>query len=126
MVGELYLSSRATFVCLALARPRPMTGPPYTGMGRPELVGGPIHLINVLRPPYLADARMCDAASAAPLHGLRTRRPGDGCLLARSSPVPMPILSYLRVYEPLRAFRGPDGAAVREALDRGPVDAAGA
>lgn len=40
--------------------------------------------------------------------------------------MPVPILSYLRVYEPLRAFEGPDGAGVREALERGPLDAAGA
>lgn len=40
--------------------------------------------------------------------------------------MPGPFLSYLRVYEPLRAFAGPDGAAVRAALERGPVVAAGA
>jgi hypothetical protein len=42
-------------------------------------------------------------------------------LLARSATVPVPILSYLRVYEPLRVFQGATGAAVREALERGPV-----
>ena len=31
-----------------------------------------------------------------------------------------PFLSYLRVYEPLRAFSGPSGAHVRAALARGP------
>src|SRR3954469_23262992 len=93
MVGEVYLSSRAPFVCLALARPRPMTGPPYTGMGRPELVGGPIHLISVLRTPYLADAPVCDAASAArgpcgahPPNGLR-KAPGTIVDRAGAHPV---------------------------------------
>jgi hypothetical protein len=45
-------------------------------------------------------------------------------LLARSSTMPAPFLSYLRVYEPLRAFSGPQGAPVRAALERGPLDAA--
>jgi hypothetical protein len=35
--------------------------------------------------------------------------------------MPAPFLSYLRVYEPLRAFEGPSGAQVRAALARGPV-----
>ena len=35
--------------------------------------------------------------------------------------MPAPFLSYLRVYEPLRAFDGPSGARVRAALARGPV-----
>ena len=41
--------------------------------------------------------------------------------------MPAPFLSYLRVYEPLRAFEGPSGQAVRAALASGPVppDAAG-
>ena len=37
------------------------------------------------------------------------------------SPVPAPFLSYLRVYEPLRAFEGPSGVQVRAALARGPL-----
>lgn len=42
--------------------------------------------------------------------------------------MPPPFLSYLRVYEPLRAFDGAAGAPVRDALTRGPVppEAAGA
>lgn len=42
--------------------------------------------------------------------------------------MPPPFLSYLRVYEPLRAFDGAAGAPVRDALARGPVppEAAGA
>ena len=36
-------------------------------------------------------------------------------------PVPAPFLSYLRVYEPLRAFEGPSGVRVRAALARGPL-----
>lgn len=35
--------------------------------------------------------------------------------------MPAPFLSYLRVYEPLRAFDGPSGARVRAALARGPL-----
>jgi hypothetical protein len=35
--------------------------------------------------------------------------------------VPAPFLSYLRVYEPLRAFDGASGAQVRAALARGPL-----
>lgn len=35
--------------------------------------------------------------------------------------MPAPFLSYLRVYEPLRAFDGPAGTAVRAALARGPL-----
>jgi hypothetical protein len=35
--------------------------------------------------------------------------------------MPAPFLSYLRVYEPVRAFDGPSGDAVRAALARGPV-----
>ena len=35
--------------------------------------------------------------------------------------MPAPFLSYLRVYEPLRAFEGPSGARVRAALARGPL-----
>jgi len=35
--------------------------------------------------------------------------------------MPSPFLSYLRVYEPLRAFTGPAGAAVRAGLARGAV-----
>jgi hypothetical protein len=35
--------------------------------------------------------------------------------------VPAPFLSYLRVYEPLRAFEGPSGSRVRAALARGPL-----
>ena len=35
--------------------------------------------------------------------------------------VPAPFLSYLRVYEPLRAFDGATGAQVRAALARGPL-----
>jgi hypothetical protein len=35
--------------------------------------------------------------------------------------VPAPFLSYLRVYEPLRAFDGASGARVRAALARGPL-----
>ena len=35
--------------------------------------------------------------------------------------MPAPFLSYLRVYEPVRAFDGPAGDAVRAALARGPV-----
>jgi len=35
--------------------------------------------------------------------------------------VPAPFLSYLRVYEPLRAFDGPSGTRVRAALARGPL-----
>jgi hypothetical protein len=35
--------------------------------------------------------------------------------------VPAPFLSYLRVYEPLRAFEGSAGARVRAALARGPL-----
>ncbi|MHA6792229.1 hypothetical protein ACVGVM_01705 [Pseudonocardia bannensis] len=35
--------------------------------------------------------------------------------------MPGPFLSYLRVYEPLRVFAGPSGAAVRAALARGPI-----
>ena len=37
--------------------------------------------------------------------------------------MPAPFLSYLRVYEPLRAFDGPSGRAVRAALARGPLSA---
>jgi hypothetical protein len=33
--------------------------------------------------------------------------------------MPAPFLSYLRVYEPMRVFEGPSGAAVRAALERG-------
>lgn len=40
--------------------------------------------------------------------------------------MPVPILSYLRVYEPLREFEGPAGTAVRDALARGPLDAGAA
>lgn len=40
--------------------------------------------------------------------------------------MPAPFLSYLRVYEPLRAFDGPGGAPVRAALRRGGVDPAAA
>lgn len=40
--------------------------------------------------------------------------------------MPEPFLSYLRVYEPLRAFDGPGGAPVRDALRRGPLDAGAA
>jgi hypothetical protein len=35
--------------------------------------------------------------------------------------VPAPFLSYLRVYEPLRAFEGAAGTRVRAALARGPL-----
>jgi len=35
--------------------------------------------------------------------------------------VPAPFLSYMRVYEPLRAFEGSAGARVRAALARGPL-----
>ena len=35
--------------------------------------------------------------------------------------VPAPFLSYLRVYEPLRAFEGASGTRVRAALARGPL-----
>lgn len=35
--------------------------------------------------------------------------------------MPAPFLSYLRVYEPLRAFEGPNGVRVRAALARGPL-----
>ncbi|MCW0214475.1 MAG: hypothetical protein OJJ54_14040 [Pseudonocardia sp.] len=35
--------------------------------------------------------------------------------------MPAPFLSYLRVYEPLRVFEGPSGAAVRAGLARGAV-----
>jgi hypothetical protein len=35
--------------------------------------------------------------------------------------MPSPFVSYLRVYEPLRAFAGPAGAAVRAGLARGAV-----
>ena len=35
--------------------------------------------------------------------------------------MPAPFLSYLRVYEPLRAFDGPSGTRVRAALARGPL-----
>jgi hypothetical protein len=35
--------------------------------------------------------------------------------------MPAPFLSYLRVYEPLRAFEGPSGVRVRAALARGPM-----
>ena len=35
--------------------------------------------------------------------------------------MPSPFVSYLRVYEPLRAFTGPAGAAVRAGLARGAV-----
>ena len=35
--------------------------------------------------------------------------------------MPAPFLSYLRVYEPVRAFEGPSGDAVRAALARGPL-----
>jgi hypothetical protein len=35
--------------------------------------------------------------------------------------MPAPFLSYLRVYEPLRAFDGASGARVRAALARGPL-----
>ncbi len=35
--------------------------------------------------------------------------------------MPAPFLSYLRVYEPVRAFDGPSGHAVRQALARGPL-----
>jgi hypothetical protein len=35
--------------------------------------------------------------------------------------MPSPFVSYLRVYEPLRAFEGPAGAAVRAGLARGAV-----
>jgi hypothetical protein len=35
--------------------------------------------------------------------------------------MPAPFLSYLRVYEPLRAFEGPSGTRVRAALARGPL-----
>jgi len=37
------------------------------------------------------------------------------------APMPAPFLSYLRVYEPLRAFEGSTGAQVRAALARGPL-----
>jgi len=37
------------------------------------------------------------------------------------APMPAPFLSYLRVYEPLRAFEGSTGARVRAALARGPL-----
>src|SRR5437763_3498559 len=48
MVGELYLSSRATLFCLVLARPRPMAGPPYNREGAAGCLGGPIHLNNLV------------------------------------------------------------------------------
>lgn len=35
--------------------------------------------------------------------------------------MPAPFLSYLRVYEPLRAFEGPSGAPIRDALARGTI-----
>jgi hypothetical protein len=43
--------------------------------------------------------------------------PGTGSI----PPMPAPFLSYLRVYEPLRAFDGASGARVRAALARGPL-----
>src|SRR4249919_1028220 len=71
-------------------------------------------------PPYLADATACDVApvrlGAAPVVGL-TAAPRTGSI----APMPAPFLSYLRVYEPLRAFDGPSGARVRAALARGPL-----
>jgi hypothetical protein len=51
------------------------------------------------------------------------RRTERGAVLARSSTMPAPFLSYLRVYEPLRAFAGPSAAAVRAGLARGAVPA---
>jgi hypothetical protein len=40
--------------------------------------------------------------------------------------MPSPFLSYLRVYEPMRVFEGPSGAAVRAALERGALAPAAA
>ena len=55
---------------------------------------------------------------APPLSGVRAHR----ALRAGSiMPVPAPFLSYLRVYEPLRAFEGESGMRVRAALARGPL-----
>ena len=46
-----------------------------------------------------------------------TAEPGTGSIPS----MPAPFLSYLRVYEPLRAFDGASGARVRAALARGPL-----
>jgi hypothetical protein len=46
-----------------------------------------------------------------------TRRARTGSIII----VPAPFLSYLRVYEPLRAFEGASGTRVRAALARGPL-----
>jgi hypothetical protein len=46
-----------------------------------------------------------------------TAGPGTGSIPS----MPAPFLSYLRVYEPLRAFDGASGARVRAALARGPL-----
>ena len=45
----------------------------------------------------------------------------DGFRTGSIAPMPAPFLSYLRVYEPLRAFEGSSGARVRAALARGPL-----
>src|SRR6185503_8233182 len=45
----------------------------------------------------------------------------DGSRTGSIAPMPAPFLSYLRVYEPLRAFEGSTGARVRAALARGPL-----
>src|SRR5690348_12388127 len=64
-------------------------------------------------PPYLADGEACDV--------VRCPRSPSWARTGSIIPVPAPFLSYLRVYEPLRAFDGASGARVRAALARGPL-----
>src|SRR6185312_8115598 len=71
-------------------------------------------------PPYLADGETCDVAPVARGVG-RMVALTVGLRTGSIAPMPAPFLSYLRVYEPLRAFEGSTGARVRAALARGPL-----
>src|SRR5699024_5444366 len=51
VLGVLYLSSRATFVCLAFARPRPMARPPRKRVRGGRGNGGPVYLDNFFLTP---------------------------------------------------------------------------
>src|SRR5699024_11626011 len=81
VLAVLYLSSRATFVCLAFARPRPMARPPRKRVRGGRGIGGPVYLDNFFLTP------------SVPCRAGRTRR---GMVCPTTRPLPVCSLRPLR------------------------------
>lgn len=119
MEGELYFNSRATLVCFAFARPRPMGTPSYVTV-RPGESAAPFECVFFLSPQYRAIYPAADTSGAGAATRAGATRPWEhrGVLSPSSAQGPLPAVAHLRMYEPLSQVVEPRRSELIRAVSR--------